>query len=45
MEKNEGNAQVDGAIFRALTEKDIALVNEFFDAMGGESRARYNRTD
>ena len=45
MERDECNTQVDGAIFRALTEKDIALVNEFFDSMGGESRALYNRTD
>ena len=35
----------DGICFRAFTAEDVTLVNEFFDAMGGESRALYNRTD
>ena len=31
--------------YRELTDGDEALVNAFFDAMGGESRAMFNRRD
>lgn len=31
--------------FRAVTAEDEGVINEFFDAMGGESRALFNRRD
>ena len=31
--------------FREVTAEDEALIGEFFDAMGGESRALFNRHD
>ena len=45
LQNGKAERTADGICFRALTFEDTALVNEFFDAMGGESRALYNRTD
>ena len=44
-EKGSVQGAEDGVILRAMRAKDTALVNEFFDSMGAESRALYNRTD
>lgn len=44
-EKN-GNAKFsDGVVLRPMTAEDVGIVNEFFDAMGPESRAMFNRAD
>ena len=32
-------------MIRDMTPDDVPLINEFFDAMGGESRAFFNRCD
>lgn len=35
----------DGVLLRPMTAEDVGRVNEFFDAMGPESRAIFNRAD
>ena len=36
---------LNGIVLRPMTKADAGIVNEFFDAMGPESRAIFNRTD
>lgn len=49
-EKTERETKMDGkteGIFtvREFSESDCELINEFFDSMGGETRALFNRRD
>lgn len=42
---NDVKSLVDGVIIRPMTAGDVGIVNEFFDAMGADARALFNRTD
>ena len=44
-EKKSGAALSQEVSIRAATIEDVEIVNEFFDAMGGEARSLFNRTD
>ncbi len=43
--REEKTEFLNGIVLRPMEAGDVGIVNEFFDAMGGESRALYNRTD
>lgn len=43
--KNEKTELLDNVVLRPMTAGDVGIVNEFFDAMGPESRAIFNRAD
>lgn len=43
--KEKNTAFLERAVLRPMMSEDKELVNEFFDAMGAESRAIFNRTD
>ena len=43
--KEKNTAFLERAVLRPMMSEDKELVNEFFDAMGAESRAMFNRTD
>lgn len=43
--KTNANKACEGIVLREMRTEDENLVKEFFDSMGGESRALFNRRD